>query len=240
MAPLAPFTLRPAQARGHAQHGAWLDTWHSFSFGDYHDPEHMGHSVLRVINDDRVAGRRGFSPHPHRDMEILTVVLAGAVAHEDSTGGKAILKAGEVQRMTAGRGIVHSEMNPGEEELHLLQIWVLPQRLGLEPGYEQKAFPKAERLGQPQLVAAPGAPGGALDIHQDLKLWRLALDAEHPQAEITWPEARRGWLQVASGGVLLQGKALQAGDGARFDQGGTLALDLDGRPEVELLFFDLP
>lgn len=240
MSQLAPFTLRPAPARGHAQHGGWLDTWHSFSFGDYHDPEHMGHSVLRVINDDRVAGRRGFSPHPHRDMEILTVVLAGAVAHQDSTGGQAILKAGEVQRMTAGRGIVHSEMNPGDEELHLLQIWVLPQGTGLTPGYEQKPFPREGRLGKAQLVAAPGAPDGALDIHQDLKLWRIALDAAHPRLELAWPESRRGWLQVATGGLLLQGEVLGAGDGARFDQGGNMKLELGAEPEAELLFFDLP
>lgn len=237
----APFTRRPAATRGHAQHGGWLDTWHSFSFADYHDPKAMGHSVLRVLNDDKIAAGRGFGAHPHQDMEIITVVLSGAVAHQDSTGGKAVLKANEVQRMTAGRGITHSEANPSPDEpLHLLQIWLFPQERGLTPGYEQKVFPREARLGRFQVVVAPGAPDGALHIHQDARLLRAAVDAQNPMAEAELAEGRKGWLQVATGRVLLNGQPLEEGDGARFDQGGAVVVEaLDGA-EAEVLLFDLP
>lgn len=237
---LAPFTLRPAAERGHGEHGGWLDSRFSFSFADYHDPKHMGHSVLRVINDDRIAGKRGFGAHPHQDMEIITVVFSGAVAHQDSTGGQAVLRANEVQRMTAGRGIVHSEMNPEAETLHLLQIWLFPNERGLTPGYEQKVFPLADRLGRFQVVVAPGGPDGALHIHQDARLLRAALNAEHPKAEAELAPGRKGWLQVVTGRLLLNGRTLEAGDGARFDEGGQVVAEaLDGA-EVELLLFDLP
>src|SRR5437588_5838365 len=168
--------VRKAAERGHFDHG-WLDTRHTFSFGDYYDAEHMGFRSLRVINDDRVQPGQGFGRHGHRDMEIITYVLAGALEHEDSMGHGAILRPGELQHMTAGTGILHSEFNPSDrEEVHLYQIWLVPDRRGLTPGYEQKAFPAEERRGRLRLVASPTGEDGALTIHQDARLYLATLE----------------------------------------------------------------
>ena len=172
--------IRKAHERGHADHG-WLDTWHTFSFADYHDPEQMGYSSLRVINDDRVAPGAGFPTHPHRDMEIVTYVLSGALEHKDSMGNGTVIRPGEVQRMSAGTGIRHSEFNASaSEEVHLLQIWIMPDRGSLTPSYEQKFFDAAEKLGRLRLVASPDGSDGSVTLHQDTKLYAGLIDPEHP------------------------------------------------------------
>ncbi len=225
-------TLRPAAERGHFDHG-WLDTRHTFSFADYHDPAHMGFRALRVINEDRVAPGAGFPPHPHRDMEIVTVVLAGAIAHRDSMGHEETLRPGEVQRMTAGRGVVHSEYNPSKDEpLHLYQVWIQTDRPGRAPEYEQKAFPDGAR----RLVVSPDGRDGSLRIHQDVELWRVRLAAADRQSHAL-AKARHAWVQVASGAVILNGRALSAGDGAAVSDERELAIE--AKAPSELLVFDL-
>ncbi len=232
---MAMITRRPADERGRADHG-WLDTRFTFSFADYHDPAHMGFRTLRVINDDRVAGGTGFGKHPHRDMEIVTYVLDGAVAHEDSMGQSTVIRAGEVQRMTAGRGVFHSEQNPGKDTLRLLQIWIHPERRGLEPSYEQKRYSDAEKRGRLRLVASPDGRDGSLTIHQDAFI-HAALLAKGQRVAHRLAKGRGAWLQVARGSVALNGTELGEGDGASVED--EESLEIVGRSDAEFLLFDL-
>ncbi len=225
--------LRKANDRGHANHG-WLDSWHTFSFADYHDPAHVRFSALRVINEDRVAPGEGFPTHPHRDMEIITYVLEGALEHKDSLGTGSVIRPGEVQRMSAGTGIRHSEFNHSQTEpVHFLQIWILPDRQGVQPGYEQK---RIEVDGQLRLVASPDGSDGSVTIHQDARVYAARLNG----SEVTHALApgRRAWLQVARGAVQLNGTTLQTGDGAGIENEPAMKLTADGSAEV--LLFDLP
>lgn len=229
--------VRPGIERGHLDHG-WLDTYHSFSFGEYHDPRHMGFRVLRVMNEDRIAPGRGFGMHGHRDMEIVTYVLSGALTHRDSLGNGDTLRPGELQRMTAGTGIRHSEFNPSPTEpLHLYQIWLLPERGGLPPSYEQKAFPDQERLNQLRLVASPDGQEGSLTIRQNARLYLATLEADH---HVVHPlaEGRNAWLQVLRGTASMNGRRLAAGDGAGVVDEPALQIHADESSEV--LLFDLP
>jgi quercetin 2,3-dioxygenase len=222
--------VRKAEERGHFDHG-WLDTWHTFSFADYYDPNNMGYRDLRVINEDRVAPGTGFGRHGHRDMEIITIVLEGALAHRDSMGTGAEIRPGEVQRMSAGTGVLHSEMNASEDEpVHLYQIWLLPERTGITPGYEQKAFPPMD--GKLQLVASPDARDGSLKIHQDVDLYRGEVNGK---LRFDFRTGRYGWLQLASGEVKVNGTALKPGDGAAIEE--EKAIEIEGKGE--LLLFDL-
>jgi quercetin 2,3-dioxygenase len=230
-------TVRPEPSRGHTDLG-WLDSHHSFSFGDYHDPQAMGFRVLRVINEDRVAPKGGFGTHPHRDMEILTYVLEGTLKHQDSMGNGGLIKPGEIQRMSAGTGITHSEMNGSTEApVHFLQIWILPSRGGLAPGYEQHPLPAADPGHPLQLIASAPGKGGTVAVHQEVALWRGVLAAKQ-EASLALAPSRHAWVQVARGGVSLNGVALQAGDGAAVSDESRLEL-VAGAPS-ELLIFDLP
>ncbi|TBW13065.1 pirin family protein [Azotobacter chroococcum subsp. isscasi] len=227
-------TLRPAAERGHASLD-WLDSRHSFSFADYHDPRHMGVSRLRVINDDRIAPRSGFDAHPHRDMEIVTYVLEGTVEHKDSMGNNSRLKAGEVQVMSAGSGIVHSEYNPSASEpLHLLQIWIRPQENRVQPGYAQKDFSAVRGVG---LLVSPDGREGSLPIHQDACLYLVRLDERQQVSQPTRAE-RTYYLHVASGSLDVNGVSLKAGDGATLSGEPAITLEAGGRTEA--LLFDLP
>jgi len=229
-------TVRKAEDRGHANFG-WLDSHHSFSFGQYHDPAHMGFGPLRVINDDRVAPGAGFGAHPHRDMEIISYVLEGAMEHKDSIGTGSVIRPGDVQRMSAGTGIRHSEYNASETEpVHFLQIWIMPEKTGIAPSYEQKNFPAAERTGKLRLVASGTARDGALKIHQDADVYASLLDkggaVEHR------PAAGRGqWLQVASGAVTVNGTSLKTGDGLAAS--GEAKLEIRADEPSEFLLFDM-
>jgi redox-sensitive bicupin YhaK (pirin superfamily) len=225
-------TVRKAADRGHFNHG-WLDTSHTFSFADYHDPKFMGFRTLRVINEDRVQAGEGFGTHGHRDMEIVTYVLEGALGHRDSTGGGGVLRPGEVQRMSAGTGVRHSEMNGSNDEpVHFLQIWLLPERPGITPSYEQKAFP--DRDGRLRLVASHDGRDGSLTIHQDVDLYASQLGSGSLTHELR--PGRYGWLQVARGSVTLNGVTLAAGDGAAIEGESSLTISGTG---AEFLFFDL-
>jgi hypothetical protein len=228
--------IRKAHERGHADHG-WLDTWHTFSFADYHDSEQMGYSSLRVINDDRVAPGVGFPTHSHRDMEIVTYVLSGALEHRDSMGNGTVIRPGEVQRMSAGTGISHSEFNASPSEaVHLLQIWIMPEKRGITPSYEQKFFDAAEKLGKLRLVASPDGSEGSVAIHQDARLYAGLIDPDHP-AEHDLPPGRRAYLHVARGAASLNGLEMSAGDGARIE--GETGLHLESESSSEILLFDL-
>jgi hypothetical protein len=225
--------LRKSNDRGHANHG-WLDSWHTFSFADYHDPQHVSFSALRVINEDRVSPGEGFPTHPHRDMEIITYVLEGALEHQDSLGTGSVIRPGEVQRMSAGTGIRHSEFNHSQTEpVHFLQIWILPDRQGVKPGYEQK---RIGLDGQLRLVASPDGHDGSVTIHQDARVYAARLNGS--EVTHTLASGRRAWLQVARGAVKLNGTTLQAGDGAGIENETALRLAADGSAEV--LLFDLP
>jgi len=228
--------IRRAAERGHFNHG-WLDTYHTFSFGDYYNPAHMGFRSLRVINDDRVQSGQGFGMHGHRDMEIVTYVLEGALEHKDSLGNGSIIKAGELQRMTAGTGVRHSEFNPSDKEwVHLYQIWLLPERKGLEPSYEELALSEDEKRGRFRLVASPDGADGSLTIHQDARLYLASLlpgQAVSHQIE----GGRAAWLQVLRGSVNFQGNALSAGDGVAFTDENAVAVQAVVPSEV--LLFDL-
>lgn len=228
-------TLRPSQERGHAHHG-WLDTYHSFSFADYYDDDHMGFRSLRVINEDSVAPRRGFGTHPHRDMEIITYVLSGQVEHKDSMGTTAIIRPGEVQRMSAGTGVLHSEVNRFDEPLHMLQIWILPEKRGLQPGYEQKAFSEQERQGRFRVVASPDGREGSVTVHQDMTLHSTLL-GQGEKAEYTLKPGRHAWVQLARGSGTLNGTPIQAGDGAAVSDESTLVLAAN--EPIEALLFDM-
>lgn len=229
-------TLRPAAERG-AMKIDWLDSRHSFSFAEYYDPRHMGFRALRVINDDRIAPGGGFPTHPHRDMEILTYVLDGAVEHRDSLGTGSVIRPGEVQIMSAGTGIRHSEFNHSEAEpLRLLQIWMLPERNGLSPRYDQKAFPASERQGKLRLVAAQDARDGAVKIFQDIDL-HVGNFAKGEQATFTLRPGRYAWIQVARGIAAVNGQTLREGDGLAVSD--ERQLDIVGIDNAELLLFDL-
>lgn len=228
--------IRKSEERGHFDHG-WLDTYHTFSFDQYYDPRHMGFRSLRVLNEDRVQGGAGFPTHPHRDMEIVTVVLAGVLKHQDSLGNGSVIRPGEVQRMTAGRGVAHSEFNHSDSEpVHLLQIWLLPAERGLEPGYEQKAFPPEEKQNRLRLVASPDGKDGSVVIHQDARLYLAALDAGR-EVSHDIEAGRHAWVQVARGAIRLNDQPLTAGDGAAVSQES--ALRIVGENDAELLLFDL-
>ena len=229
-------TVRKAKERGHAEHG-WLDSWHSFSFGDYHDPKHMGFRSLRVINEDRVAPGQGFPSHGHRDMEIITYVLDGALEHRDSMGNGSVMKPGDVQRMTAGTGVGHSEFNASRSEpVHFLQIWILPERANLQPSYEQKHFSEQERAGKLRVVAARDGVDGAVVVHQDVKL--LAGNfAAGDQQRYELSATRHAWLHVARGSLRLNGQTLEAGDAAQVSNEAWL--DLAGIEAAEVLLFDM-
>lgn len=225
--------IRPSNERGHFDHG-WLNTYHTFSFDRYYDPNHMGFRALRVINEDRVAPAQGFGTHPHRDMEILTYILEGALEHKDSMGTGSVIRPGEVQRMSAGTGVTHSEFNPSRTEpVHLLQIWILPEARGIKPSYEQKQFSRDEMRGKLRLVAGRDPIEGAVKIHQDVRLFATVLDGESVKYEL--PAGRYGWLQVAKGTMELNGKKLEAGDGCAIAEEPNLQLSGNG----EALLFDL-
>ena len=230
-------TIRKSSDRGTGRHG-WLTTHHTFSFANYYDPKQMGFRELRVINEDTVAPGRGFGAHQHNDMEIISIVMEGALAHKDSTGGDGVLRRGEVQRMSAGTGVVHSEFNASEREpVHFFQIWITPERDAITPGYEQKAFPEEERRGKLQLLVAPGGPGGALTIHQDVRLFASILDASQSVTH-ELAEGRGAWVQVARGSVEVNGVKLQQGDGAAIENESLLTIT-GSENDSELLLFDL-
>jgi hypothetical protein len=229
-------TVRLGAERGHFDHG-WLDTYHTFSFASYHDPRHMGFRALRVINEDRVKPAEGFGTHAHRDMEILTWVLEGALEHKDSMGNGSIIRPGDIQRMSAGTGVTHSEFNPSRDEpVHLLQIWLLPSRRGLTPGYEEKRFPPETRRGGLRLIAARDGRDGAVTIHQDADLWTALLEPGESVRHVLEP-GRYAWLHVAGGTVTANGVSLGAGDGAALS--GEKNVEIKAADRAEILLFDL-
>ena len=229
-------TVRKSEARGHANHG-WLDSYHTFSFASYYDPNYMNFRSLRVINEDFVSPGKGFGTHGHSDMEIITYVLEGALEHKDSLGTGAVIKPGEVQRMTAGTGIQHSEFNHSQTDpVHLLQIWLLPDTKGLSPSYEQRDFPLAERRGKLRLVAARDARDGAVKVHQDVDLYAAVLDKNSRVSHALGPH-RHAWVQVARGSVLLNGLTLENGDAAAVS--GETEVVIEAAEDAEFLLFDL-
>ncbi|MCU1231499.1 MAG: quercetin 2,3-dioxygenase [Acidobacteria bacterium] len=229
-------TLRKSNDRGTGRHG-WLTSHHTFSFANYHDPKQMGFRTLRVINEDTVTAGRGFGAHQHSDMEIISIVLEGALAHKDSTGGEGVLRRGEVQRMSAGSGVVHSEFNGSETEpVHFFQIWIEPAEDGITPGYEQKLFSDEERRNRLRVLAAPGSPDGAVDIHQDARLYASLLDSG-AKVEHELAAGRGAWLQVAHGTIDVNGTTLSAGDGAAIENESKLTIT--AKDDAEFLLFDL-
>ena len=228
--------LRRAGERGHAQHG-WLDSLHTFSFADYRDPSHMGFRSLRVINDDTVAPGRGFGSHPHRDMEIISYVLDGALAHRDSMGTGSVIRPGDVQRMTAGTGVVHSEHNASQTEpVHFLQIWLIPSQHGLPPGYEQRTFPAEDKAGRLRLVASPDGRDGSITIHTDAAVYAGVLGAGQT-AELPLAPGRHAWIHVARGAARVNGHDLGAGDGLALSD--EPRVQVEGLDRGEVLVFDL-
>ncbi|MEZ4475326.1 MAG: pirin family protein [bacterium] len=226
-----------SDSRGGASHG-WLETRHTFSFAQYYDPRRMGFRVLRVINEDRVAPGAGFPTHPHRDMEILTYVIAGALEHRDSMGNTSVIRPGEVQRMSAGTGVRHSEFNASRTApVHFLQIWILPEKPGVAPGYAQRAFPAAERQGKLRLVASPDGADQSVSLNQDVRLY-AGLLGPGQRADHRFAPGRFGWIQVVSGAVTVGDRPLEAGDGAAIAEVGDLILH--GVEDAEFLLFDLP
>jgi len=229
--------IRRGQERGHANHG-WLDTYYTFSFADYFDHNFMGFRSLRVINEDRVKPGYGFPTHPHRDMEIITYVLEGELAHKDSMGTGSVIRPGEIQKMSAGTGIRHSEFNHSKTEpVHLLQIWILPEKEGIKPMYEQKVIPTAEKQGKLRLLAAPKSGNGAVTLYQDAKLYATELNAGQ-SVDYQLPDGRYAWLQVARGEVSVNGRELRAGDGAAISKESNLQITGVG-DHSEVLLFDL-
>jgi quercetin 2,3-dioxygenase len=228
--------IRAADERGHADHG-WLDTYHTFSFASYRDARHMGFRSLRVMNEDIVQPGRGFGEHPHHDMEIVTYILEGALAHQDSMGNGEVLRAGEFQRMSAGTGITHSEFNPSDDEsIHLYQIWLLPNRKGIEPSYEQKRFAEEERRNQLRLVASPDGAESSLRIHQDARIYLSTIDVGQ-RVNHTLADGRHAWLQVVRGAVSLNGHDLETSDGAAVSEERLLTIQAKG--VAEIMLFDL-
>jgi quercetin 2,3-dioxygenase len=237
-------TVRRSDERGHAQHG-WLDSRHTFSFADYVDPRHMGFRGLRVINEDRVQPGQGFGTHAHRDMEIISYVIEGALEHKDSIGTGSVIRPGDVQRMSAGTGVRHSEFNASRTEpVHFLQIWIIPERPGLPPGYEEKTFAEADKRGRLRLVASPDGADGSVRIHADAKLYASVL-AYGQRVDYTLGAGRGAWIQVLRGRARVSGEDLDAGDGASTTEAGTISIEApaghgpDAAAPAELLLFDL-
>ncbi len=240
-------TIRRADERGHADHG-WLESRHTFSFADYHDPMHMGFRGLRVINEDRVQPGRGFGTHGHRDMEIVSYVLDGALEHKDSIGTGSVIKPGDVQRMSAGTGVMHSEFNASKtESVHFLQIWILPAQKGIAPGYEQKTFSHEDKRGKLRLIASPDGREGSVTIHADASVYASVLEPGETVTYVVRP-GRHAWIQVARGRIKAAGVELGAGDGAATGDPGALAFaGIEGQPAAngkqpsgaEVLVFDL-
>lgn len=229
-------TIRKSRERGHFDHG-WLNTYHTFSFDQYYDPRYMGFRSLRVINEDFVAGGRGFPPHGHRDMEIITYILEGALKHEDSMGNGSVIRPGDVQRMTAGTGVRHSEKNASDKErVHLLQIWIMPNAEGLAPGYEQKAFSEQERRGQLRLIASADGRDDSVRLNQDVSLFASILDDDQ-EVERTMDANRYGWIQVARGAIAVNGEKAEQGDGVVIV--AETALTIRAEEPSEILMFDL-
>ncbi len=230
------FALRRAQERGHANHG-WLNSYHTFSFADYYDPRHMGFSSLRVINDDTVSPGGGFATHGHSDMEIISYVLHGALEHKDSMGNGSVIRPGDVQRMSAGTGVTHSEYNASDSEpVHFLQIWLLPEQDGLQPGYEQKTFSAGEKRGRLRLVGSRDGREGSVTIHQDVDLYATLLgDGDSVSHRLA--DGRKGWVQVAQGSAMLNDQQLHPGDGVAIE--GPATITLVGASPAELLLFDM-
>lgn len=230
-------SVRRSGERGHADHG-WLSSHHSFSFADYYDPKHMGYSNLRVLNEDRIAPGTGFGTHGHRDMEIISYVLEGALAHRDSIGNGAAILPGEVQRMSAGRGILHSEFNHSQQQAaHFLQIWIEPSALGIAPGYEQRMFPAAEKRGRLRLVASPDGASGSVRLHADARLHVGLIDGDE-STDLPMAAGRRAYVHVARGSVAINGRRLEAGDAARIED--EARVQLAAGIDAEVLVFDLP
>ncbi|WP_394834790.1 pirin family protein [Pendulispora rubella] len=229
-------TVRPAQERGHANHG-WLDSFHSFSFAGYYDPDHMGFRALRVINEDRVAKSQGFGAHPHRDMEIISYVLDGALEHRDSMGTGSVIRPGDVQRMSAGSGVVHSEFNASKTDpVHFLQIWIIPEQRGIAPSYEQKTFTREEKQGRLRTVASPDGRDGSVTIHADAIVY-AGIFGEGQSGELPLRPGRHAWVQAARGRVRVNGREFQPGDGAAITGEGSVRIEgIDGG---EVLVFDL-
>ena len=228
--------LRRSEDRGHANHG-WLDSYHSFSFADYHDPEHMGYGPLRVINEDRVQAGAGFGTHGHRDMEIISYVLDGALAHQDSMGNGSTIVPGDVQRMSAGTGVRHSEFNHSKDgATHFLQIWIEPKFTGIKPSYEQKHFTAEDRRGRLRLIVSPDGREGSLSMNQDAFLHAGLFDGEEA-AQLTIAASRRGYVHVARGSVSVNGQRLRAGDALKTGAG---TIRLENGSDAEVLVFDLP
>ncbi len=229
-------TIRRSDQRGHANHG-WLDSYHTFSFASYQDPNHMGFRSLRVINEDRVTPGQGFGTHPHRDMEIISYVLDGAIAHKDSMGNGSIIRPGDVQRMSAGTGITHSEFNPSETEgVHFLQIWVLPAQTGLKPSYEQKTFGLDQKQNQLRLIASQDGREDSVLVHQDMSLYATVLTSADP-IEMALQIERHYWVQVVRGLVTVNGQSLAPGDAIALSEESHLSLL--SQDQAEFLVFDL-
>ena len=230
-------TIRKSEDRGHFNH-EWLDTYHTFSFGDYRNTKFSGFRQLRVLNEDRIQADQGFGRHPHRDMEIITYIIDGALAHKDSLGHESVLRPGDVQRMTAGTGVTHSEFNHSKvEPVHILQIWIRPETGGMKPDYEEKNFPIDERLGAFRLIGSPDGREGSITIHQDVNLFTTSLEQGQETEHQPAPN-RYGWLQVVRGSAELNGQNLKAGDGAALEAEATLRLVGTGE-ENEILLLDL-
>ena len=230
-------TMRRSAERGHANHG-WLDSFHSFSFADYYDPAHMGFGPLRVVNEDRVEPGMGFGTHGHRDMEIVSYVLEGQLEHKDSMGTGSVIVPGDVQRMSAGKGVLHSEFNPSRERrVHFLQIWIEPAVRGIAPSYEQANIPAEAKRGRLALIAGPDGSGAAVTIHQDARLFATLLDGPEQVTHALAP-GRRAYVHVARGRVRVNGEQLDAGDAAKLE--GEASLALDHGDAAEVLLFDLP
>ncbi|HYD47856.1 MAG TPA: pirin family protein [Terriglobales bacterium] len=229
--------IRRAHDRGHAQHG-WLESYHTFSFADYHDPRYMGFRQLRVINEDRVQPGQGFGTHSHRDMEILSYVLSGALEHKDSMGTGSVIRPGEIQKMSAGSGVSHSEFNSSDQELvHFLQIWILPERNGLPPSYEQRAFSAAERQDQLRLVASRAGRDGSVHINQDVDVYS-SLIGPGMAVQLPLRPGRHAWVQIARGELEIGGVTVAAGDGVAIS--GEDQVRMLARRDAEVLLFDLP
>jgi redox-sensitive bicupin YhaK (pirin superfamily) len=229
-------TVRRAEDRGHADHG-WLDSRHTFSFADYHDPKHLGFRALRVINEDRVKPGQGFGTHGHRDMEIISYVIEGALEHKDSMGTGSVIRPGDLQRMSAGTGVTHSEYNASRTDLvHFLQIWLVPDKSGIAPSYEQKRLPAVDQRGKLRLVASPDGSRGSVTLHVDARLYASALGPEDRVEHVVHP-GRHAWIQVVRGKLNANGTELEPGDGASTSDAGSLVLQ--ATEEAEVLVFDL-
>ena len=233
--------VRKAGDRMHSTHG-WLDSWHTFSFADHYDPKYMGFRSLRVINDDTVQPAMGFGTHSHRDMEIISYVLEGSLEHKDSIGTGSVIRPGDVQKMSAGSGIAHSEFNHSKSELvHFLQIWIIPDKGGIKPSYEQIHYPVADRAGTLKLVGSNQKQEGVIHIQQDVQLYATVLQSAAQRVEHTLAAGRYAWVHVARGSIEVNGKTLSAGDGAAIAADtGAATVTLQGAPEGEALLFDMP